>query len=62
MRALNAAQLKIITQAASTVEPGRRDEFLQRVASMLKLRGRFDNRDIAEVTRLALYGLVHEVG
>jgi hypothetical protein len=62
MRALNDAQLAIITQAAATVEPTRRDEFLQRCASMLKVRYRFDDRDVAQVAQLALSGLVHELG
>ena len=37
----------------------RRDVYLQRIEAMLKLRRRFDDRDVAEVAALAACGLVH---
>ena len=37
-----------------------RGVFLERCAAMLKLRGRFDDTDVAEVTTLALQGLVQQ--
>jgi hypothetical protein len=36
----------------------RRDIFLQRCGAMLRMRGRFTDADVAEVTRLAMAGLV----
>jgi hypothetical protein len=45
--------------AARRVAPERRDIFLQRVASMLKLRGRFDDSDLSDVCELASCGLIH---
>ena len=44
--------------AAGGLEPERRDIFLQRCGAMLRMRGRFTDADVAEVTRLALAGLV----
>jgi hypothetical protein len=55
---LSDRQLRLIMDAASGLEPDRREIFLQRVAAMLKFRSRSDD-DIADVARLALAGLVH---
>ena len=60
MLSLSDNQLEIVVSAARAVAPERRDIFLQRIAAMLKLRGRFDDTDIAEVTALALRGLVQQ--
>jgi hypothetical protein len=49
MLALNDRQLRIVMDAARLVQPDRRDLFLQRCAAMLKLRGRFDDHDVAKV-------------
>jgi len=57
MLALRDSQLQIVMTAAPRVAPDRRGEFLQRVASMLKLRGRFNDADVNEVCMLASCGL-----
>jgi hypothetical protein len=56
---LSDDQLSAIMLAARTIDPERRDIFLQRIGAMLKLRGRFTDADIADVTKLALCGLIH---
>jgi len=45
--------------AAGSLEPDRRSIFLERAGAMLKMRGRFSDDDVAEIARLALFGLVH---
>jgi hypothetical protein len=57
---LSDSQLQTIMTAAGSLEPERRDIFLQRVGAMLKLRGRFTDTDVAEVAKLALYGLAQQ--
>jgi hypothetical protein len=47
-------------QAAANVAADRRGIFLERVGAMLKLKGRFSDRDVSEVAALALVGLVHQ--
>jgi hypothetical protein len=39
-------------------QPDRRSLFLERVAAMLALRGRFNDSDVAKVAALAAQGLV----
>jgi len=56
--ALSDSQLDIVMTAATGIDPARRDVFLQRVAAMLRMRGRFTDNDVAEVAKLALAGLV----
>jgi hypothetical protein len=56
--ALTDSQLKIVVTAARSLQPDRRDLFLQRVAAMLKLKGRFDDHDVSRVTGLAACGLI----
>jgi hypothetical protein len=56
---LDDAQLKIVMAAASNLPPERRDAFLRRVGAMLRVRGVFDDHDVADVARLALTGLAH---
>jgi hypothetical protein len=61
MVSLSDAQLQTVMTAARTIEPERRDVFLQRVGAMLRLRRRFDDQDVAEVATLALVGLQHNM-
>ena len=58
MVSLSDNQLKIVMDAAGSLAPERRDTFLQRCGAMLRMRGRFTDADVAEVTRLAMAGLV----
>jgi hypothetical protein len=58
MLALTDPQLKIVMAAAAAVLPDRRSLFLERVAAMLVLRGRFDDNDVRTVTTLAAQGLL----
>ena len=60
MISLSDQQLDTVMTAAKSVEPSRRSVFLERVAAMLRLRYRFDDTDVAEVTALALCGLVQQ--
>jgi hypothetical protein len=60
MIALSDQQLDVVMTAAKGIAPERRDIFLQRIGAMLKLRYRFDDTDVAEVTALALHGLVQQ--
>ena len=55
--ALTDEQLTTVMAAATCLAPERRDIYLQRIGAMLKLRGRFNDVDVAEVVQLALYGL-----
>ena len=45
---------------AGRLEPERRDVFLQRVVAMLRMRRRFTDADVSDVTKLAMAGLIHE--
>jgi hypothetical protein len=60
MIALSDAQLKMVMAAASHVPHAKRAQFLERIAAMLTLRGRFNDDDVGAVVRLALQGLVRE--
>jgi hypothetical protein len=40
-------------------DPDRRGVYLQRIEAMLKLRHRFNDNDVVEISKLALCGLVH---
>jgi hypothetical protein len=57
---LSDEQLATVMTAAASLEPSRRSQFLERCAAMLKLRHRFTDDDVAEVTALALAGLVQQ--
>jgi hypothetical protein len=46
--------------AARVVPVEKRGQFLQRIAAIPELRGRFDDRDIVDVVELARTGLVHK--
>ena len=58
MISLSDNQLRIVMDVAAGLKPERRDIFLQRCGAMLRMRGRFTDADVAEVTRLAMAGLV----
>jgi hypothetical protein len=60
MVSLSDGQLTAVMDAARTLPIERRDTFLQRVGAMLRMRHRFTDADVAEVTRLAMAGLVHQ--
>jgi len=46
---------------AASIDPDRRDLYLQRISAMLAMRGRghFNDDDVADVTKLATAGLIH---
>jgi hypothetical protein len=60
MISLSDQQLDVVMTAARGLALERRSVFLERVTAMLKLRRRFDDTDVAEVTALALHGLVQQ--
>jgi hypothetical protein len=60
MLALNDAQLQILMAAAAAVLPDRRSLFLERVAAMLTLQGRYDDADVAKVAERAACGLIQQ--
>ena len=60
MVSLSDAQLANVMQTARVVPVEKRDVYLQRIAAMLALRGRFTDADVADVARLALTGLAHQ--
>lgn len=60
MISLTDHQLEIVMTAAATIARDRRDTFLRRVGSMLRLRGRFDDSDVRRVVELALAGLIQD--
>jgi hypothetical protein len=60
MLSLSNARLQTVMTAARTLSVEKRGAFLQRVAAMLELRGRFSDGDISDVAALALVGLVHQ--
>ena len=57
--ALTEAQLQTLMAVATDIPPEKRSLFLERFSAMLALRGRgrFNNRDVAEVAKLASTGL-----
>ena len=60
MVGLSDNQLKTIMHAANGVPVERRGIFLERCAAMLRMRGRFSDVDVQDVTALALAGLVQQ--
>jgi hypothetical protein len=56
---LSHRQLQHVMAAARDVPQEKRDQFLQRLSTMLALKGRFDDRDVADVAKLAATGLSH---
>ncbi len=61
MISLSDRQLSVLMQAARSLPPSRRDLFLRRAGAMLKLRGRFNDRDVGEIAELALVRLMQRV-
>ena len=59
MISLTDRQLSILQQAAAPIPIEKRSIFLQRIFSMLKLRKKFSDDDIADVCGLASFGLTH---
>ena len=64
MLGLTDNQLRTIMDAAAAVPIEKRDLYLQRIAAMLVFRGgghgRFNDADVADVTTLAIAGLVQQ--
>jgi hypothetical protein len=58
MISLSDSQLQTLMTAAGSLEPERRDIFLQRVGAILRMRGRFTGADVSDIVRLALCGLL----
>ena len=60
MIGLTDYQLKVVMGAARHLPVEKRDLYLQRIAAMLALRGRgrFTDSDVADVTQLAMAGLI----
>jgi len=59
MLSLSDRQLQTVMETAGSIDADRRSTYLQRLEAMLRLRRRFDDRDVADVAALAAYGLVH---
>jgi hypothetical protein len=57
---LSDNQLRVVMETAANIDADRRAVYLQRIEAMLRLRRRFDDRDVADVDALACVGLVHE--
>jgi hypothetical protein len=62
MIGLTDYQLRVVMNAARSVPVEKRDTFLQRIATMLALRGRcrFTDTDVADVAQLAMAGLIQQ--
>jgi hypothetical protein len=61
MLSLTDGQLKTVMSAAADLPQEKRRVFLQRLSSMLNLRGRrFTDDDLIEITKLARTGLARE--
>jgi hypothetical protein len=60
MLGLTDSQLTTVMGMARTLPVEKRDLYLQRIAAMLTVRGRgrFNDADVADVTKLATAGLV----
>jgi hypothetical protein len=57
---LTDQQMQTIMAGARTLPVEKRSQYLQRIAAMLEIRGRFSDGDVTEVAALALVGLVHQ--
>jgi hypothetical protein len=57
MLSLTNHQLEVITKAATDIPVEKRAVYLERVAAMLTVRGRFSDDDVRDVASLALCGL-----
>ena len=56
--ALTDQQLAIVMPVATSIDSGRRDQFLRRVSAMMQFRPKTD-QDLADVCALAAFGLAH---
>jgi hypothetical protein len=52
MLSLSHRQLQHVMDAARGVPIEKREQFLQRISTMLELKGRFDDADVADVAKL----------
>ena len=59
MLSLSDRQLQTVMETAANIDADRRTIFLERVGAILKLRGRFNDADVQEISKLAACGLVH---
>jgi len=59
MIGLSEIQLEIIMSEAVSMEDDSCQEFLERVAAILRLRGRIDDDDVSDAVHQALRELVH---
>jgi hypothetical protein len=57
--ALSDAQVKTVMLFAAAIPPDKRSTFLERVEAMLRVRHRFDDSDVEEISKLAQCGLIH---
>jgi hypothetical protein len=57
--ALSDAQLQTLMIFAADIPPEKRSIFMERIEAMLRVRHRFDDSDVAEISRLAACGLIH---
>jgi hypothetical protein len=59
---LSDAQLKTVMATAAQVPYEKRAQFLERIAAMLRLRGRghFNDDDVSEAVARALNGMTHQ--
>ena len=62
MISLKDAQLKTVMATARGVPHEKRSPFLERIAAMLRLRGRghFDDSDVGDAVQQALTGLIQQ--
>ena len=60
MVSLSDSQLQTVLDVAATIAPDRRSVYLERVGSMLRLRGRFSDDDVRKVVALAACGLIQD--
>jgi hypothetical protein len=56
---LSHQQLEHVMDAAKALPVERRGEFLQRLSTMLALKGRFDDKDVQEISARAAIGISH---
>jgi hypothetical protein len=60
MLSLSDSQLASVMHVARDLPQERRSEYLRRVAALLHLRGRYDDRIVGEVCALAATGIAHK--
>jgi hypothetical protein len=60
LMALSDHQLALVIVGANGLPVDKRDVYLQRIAAMLAMRGRFTDADVSDVVRLAMAGLIHQ--